>query len=135
MLTGACTDTADYLSPVDVFSKISSLSSSVAVVALPSMVVSSGSTGLHPAMTVLGSTSDPRSWHFQLMRGAILTLMSGSTEYLLHPLSLEVSIATVKSSTSPHSYGLGVHMDVKDLHLSLNKPQVCHTKHSIVYIT
>ena len=132
ILEGMMEFKTQFSSPTDVFSILSSSSSSssssyttnVSVLSLPSLDVTSSSTGLHPAMAPLGRPSDPQSWHCLLTGAALFTLLSGSVEYVLHPLSMEVSIATVRSATPSQAVGIGVHADMKALHLSFNKQQV-----------
>ena len=117
----------------DVLYNLSS-SLDIAVLTLPSLVVSSSIAGLHPALTPLGAPSNPQSWHCLLARGAAFTRLSGTAKHLLHPVSLEVSIATVKPATPTQAYGLGVHVDVKDVHMSVSEAQVNPLSHCLLII-
>ena len=100
----------------------------VLVLALPKLTAQSSSRQIHPAMPS-GSISEPVSWQCFMDNGAIFAILpfGGSTSYLLHPLSVEVSVAPVKVPSSGGAAGLGVHMDVATLRLSLsqNKVSIC----------
>ena len=97
----------------------------VLVLALPKLRAQSSSRQIHPAMPS-GSVSEPVSWQCFVDDGAVFVILpfGGPTSYLLHPLSVEVSVAPVKVPCSGGSAGLGVHMDVATLRLALSKNKV-----------
>ena len=97
----------------------------VLVLALPKLRAQSSSCQIHPAMPS-GSVSEPVSWQCFVDDSAIFVILpfGGSTSYLLHPLSVEVSVAPVRVPCNGGSAGLGVHMDVPALRLSLSQKKV-----------
>lgn len=97
----------------------------VLVLALPQLRAQSSSRQIHPAMPS-GLASEPVSWQCVLENGAIFVIQppQGSASYLLSPLSVEVSVAPVNIPHSGDAAGLGVHMNMATLQLSLSRDKV-----------
>lgn len=96
-----------------------------AVLVFPSLELSSSTTALHPGIMSPGDLSDSQSWHCNLTEAAIFTLLPGDPAgTILHPLSQEVCITTIRPARGSGAMGAGVHIDVDCIHLTLTESQV-----------
>ena len=93
----------------------------VVVSTLPEIKLESGHTYFYPYLV----SETGGSWQISLIDATIFTIMRGGASYMLHPLSMDVSVAPIQSPSVKGAAGLGVHVDVKLLQFTVSKQQVC----------
>ena len=100
---------------------ILSKDNNIIVFTLPEIKLESGHTYCYPYLV----SETAGSWQISLIDATIFTVMRGGASYMLHPLSMDVSVAPIQSPSVKGVAGLGVHVDVKLLQFTVSKQQVC----------
>ena len=95
---------------------------------LPALTVHTTDSHVYPLYTTkLPGTS---SWQASLTDGVLYSVATAGSvpQYLMHPFSVEVSLAPVRSSLAVGGVsGYGIHLDVDLIHVSLSRELVSST--------
>ena len=96
----------------------------VLVAVFPQLRVESTNSHAHPILSgTSDKSSDLLSWKLSLTHFSLYTVIGCKASYMLHPLSIDVSMAPIQT-VSGGINGLGIHIDIELLQCMVAKQQV-----------